>query len=139
VPVENTIAADTRAFRRFGASCGLSAVTFIIDHYGVDYRHAVGVGNGPVKYRIYFGRPMSFLGDANDEDEVIARHVERVKDTIQKTLGRGVRQRSGIFFQGPGRPRSEELSLAEFAKGRQGRQPRPPTPDPLVDSSPPDM
>lgn len=52
----------------------------------------------PVKYRIHFGKPMRFQGDADDEDAAIARKVAKVKHAIQTMLDRGVRERRGIFF-----------------------------------------
>src|SRR5215468_8172798 len=52
----------------------------------------------PVKYRIYFGKPLRFEGDPDDEDAVIDRKVARVVDTIQSMLDRGLRERAGIFF-----------------------------------------
>ena len=52
----------------------------------------------PVKYRIYFGEPMHFDGDANDEDEVISLQVERVKSTIEHLLAQGVKKRRSIFY-----------------------------------------
>lgn len=52
----------------------------------------------PVKYRIYFGQPMHFHGDANDEDEVIGRLVGQVKGEIQAMLERGVAKRRSVFF-----------------------------------------
>ncbi|MDX2165833.1 MAG: glycerol acyltransferase, partial [Deltaproteobacteria bacterium] len=52
----------------------------------------------PAKYRIHFGKPMRFEGDADDEDAVINRKVQRVVDTIQEMLDRGVKERAGIFF-----------------------------------------
>ncbi len=52
----------------------------------------------PVKYRIYFGKPMRFEGDADDEDAVIGRHVGKVKQAIQGMLDAGVRERPSIFF-----------------------------------------
>ncbi len=52
----------------------------------------------PVKYRIYFGKPLRFKGDPDDEDEVIARKVDKVKKTIQSMLDQGLRERPGIFF-----------------------------------------
>lgn len=52
----------------------------------------------PVKYRIYFGKPLRFEGDPDDEDAVIDRKVGRVVDTIQSMLDRGLRERPGIFF-----------------------------------------
>jgi 1-acyl-sn-glycerol-3-phosphate acyltransferase len=52
----------------------------------------------PVKYRIYFGKPLRFEGNPDDEDAVIDRKVGRVVDTIQAMLDRGLRTRPGIFF-----------------------------------------
>jgi 1-acyl-sn-glycerol-3-phosphate acyltransferase len=52
----------------------------------------------PVKYRIYFGKPIRFEGDPDDEDAVIERKVARVVDAIQSMLDRGLRERPGIFF-----------------------------------------
>jgi 1-acyl-sn-glycerol-3-phosphate acyltransferase len=52
----------------------------------------------PVKYRIYFGKPMPFEGDPDEEDEAIGRRVDQVKDQIQSMLEAGVRARRSIFF-----------------------------------------
>lgn len=52
----------------------------------------------PVKYRIFFGDPLRLEGDADDDDEVIEKQVDVVKDAIQAMLDRGVRNRPGIFF-----------------------------------------
>lgn len=51
----------------------------------------------PVRYHIYFGPPMRFRGDPDDEDEVIEEKVRRVRRAIQQMLDRGVRNRPGIF------------------------------------------
>jgi len=51
----------------------------------------------PVKYRLYFGEPMLFEGDANDEDAVIEAKVERVKQAIDALLQRGLQERAGVF------------------------------------------
>lgn len=51
----------------------------------------------PVKYRIYFGAPMHFEGDASEEDAVVERKVEQVKDQISALLQRGLRERAGVF------------------------------------------
>jgi 1-acyl-sn-glycerol-3-phosphate acyltransferase len=51
----------------------------------------------PVKYRIYFGEPVHFDCDPNDEDAVIEAEVERVKQAISELLERGRRERGGIF------------------------------------------
>jgi 1-acyl-sn-glycerol-3-phosphate acyltransferase len=52
----------------------------------------------PVKYRIYFGKPLHFEGDPDDEDAAIGRRVARVKQTIQAMLDQGLRERPSIFF-----------------------------------------
>jgi 1-acyl-sn-glycerol-3-phosphate acyltransferase len=52
----------------------------------------------PVKYRIYFGKPLRFEGDPDDEDAVIERKVKRVVNTIQSMLDAGLRERAGIFY-----------------------------------------
>jgi 1-acyl-sn-glycerol-3-phosphate acyltransferase len=51
----------------------------------------------PVKYRIHFGEPQRFEGDASDEDAVIDAKVEQVKAKISGMLARGCREREGIF------------------------------------------
>ncbi len=51
----------------------------------------------PVKYHIHFGEPMTFEGDPNDDDEVVGKHVKRVKNTIQRMLQSGLERRTGIF------------------------------------------
>ncbi|NUQ77624.1 MAG: acyltransferase family protein [Polyangiaceae bacterium] len=52
----------------------------------------------PTKYRIYFGDPMSFDGDPDDDDAVIEEKVGRVKATIQSMLNRGLKERKSIFW-----------------------------------------
>lgn len=52
----------------------------------------------PVKYRIYFGKPLRFDGNPDDEDAVIGKKVAKVVDTIQSMLDKGLRERPGIFF-----------------------------------------
>ena len=51
----------------------------------------------PVKYRISFGEPLDFEGEASDEDAVIDAKVEEVKAKIAGMLARGRREREGIF------------------------------------------
>jgi 1-acyl-sn-glycerol-3-phosphate acyltransferase len=51
----------------------------------------------PVKYHIHFGAPMLFEGDPDDDDDVIAGHVKKVKGTIQRMLQRGLQERTSIF------------------------------------------
>lgn len=52
----------------------------------------------PTKYRIYFGDPMYFEGDANDEDEVIAARAGKVRRRIQQMLTYGLKQRKNVFW-----------------------------------------
>lgn len=52
----------------------------------------------PTKYRIYFGEPMFFEGDPDDDDAVIEEKVARVKGTIQSMLNRGLKERKSIFW-----------------------------------------
>ncbi len=52
----------------------------------------------PTKYRIYFGEPMYFDGDPDDDDAVIEDKVQRVKGTIQSMLNRGLKERKSIFW-----------------------------------------
>ena len=51
----------------------------------------------PVKYRMYFGEPLHFDGDASDDDSAIQEKVDVVKDAIEGMLANGVRERKGIF------------------------------------------
>ena len=51
----------------------------------------------PTKYRLYFGEPMQFHGDADDDDGVIEEKVWIVKATIQAMINRGLKERKGIF------------------------------------------
>jgi 1-acyl-sn-glycerol-3-phosphate acyltransferase len=52
----------------------------------------------PTKYRIYFGEPLYFKGDADDEDAAIEEKVWVVQATIQSMVNRGVKERKAIFW-----------------------------------------
>jgi 1-acyl-sn-glycerol-3-phosphate acyltransferase len=52
----------------------------------------------PVKYRIYFGEPILFSGDPDDEDEVLEEKVKRVRNEIQSMLRIGLKERRHIFW-----------------------------------------
>jgi 1-acyl-sn-glycerol-3-phosphate acyltransferase len=52
----------------------------------------------PVRYHIYFGEPMEFRGNPNDEDEIIGRKVDEVKGRIHDMLQEGLRRRRSVFF-----------------------------------------
>jgi 1-acyl-sn-glycerol-3-phosphate acyltransferase len=51
----------------------------------------------PVKYRMYFGEPLRFEGDAWDRDAAIDEKIEAVRDAIRALLARGIAERKGIF------------------------------------------
>jgi 1-acyl-sn-glycerol-3-phosphate acyltransferase len=52
----------------------------------------------PTKYRIWFGEPMRFTGDPDDDDSVMDEKVWLVKQTIQSMLNRGLKARKHIFW-----------------------------------------
>lgn len=52
----------------------------------------------PTKYRIYFGEPMGFDGDPDDDDMVINEKVQRVRSTVQNMVNRGLREREHVFW-----------------------------------------
>lgn len=52
----------------------------------------------PTKYRLYFGEPLTFTGDADDDDAVIEEKVWVVRATIQSMINRGLKERRGIFW-----------------------------------------
>lgn len=58
----------------------------------------VGLMPYPVRYRIYFGEPMVFAGNANDEDEVILAKVEEVRSTMQQMIDDGLAEREHVFW-----------------------------------------
>lgn len=51
----------------------------------------------PVKYRIYFGEPLHFTGEAWDLDAEVGAKIEVVREAIRVVLRRGLRERKGIF------------------------------------------
>jgi 1-acyl-sn-glycerol-3-phosphate acyltransferase len=52
----------------------------------------------PTKYRLYFGEPLSFEGDPDDDDAVVEEKVWVVKTAVQSLVNGGLRQRTGIFW-----------------------------------------
>lgn len=52
----------------------------------------------PVKYRIYFGEPLHFEGNPNDEDEVIGEQVDIVRGAIARMLAEGLATRRSVFW-----------------------------------------
>ncbi len=51
----------------------------------------------PTKYRLHFGEPLFFEGDAYDEDARIDERVDRVKESVADLLAQGLRERTGVF------------------------------------------
>ena len=52
----------------------------------------------PTRYRIYFGEPMRFDGDPDDDDAVIEEKVFVVKATVQSMVNRALKARKSVFF-----------------------------------------
>jgi len=52
----------------------------------------------PTRYRVYFGEPLHFEGDPDDEDAVIQAKVDIVRATIQSMIIRGLKERRHIFW-----------------------------------------
>jgi 1-acyl-sn-glycerol-3-phosphate acyltransferase len=51
----------------------------------------------PVKFRIHFGEPLLFDGDASEDDAEVERKVEVVKDAIRGLIAEGLEARRGWF------------------------------------------
>jgi 1-acyl-sn-glycerol-3-phosphate acyltransferase len=49
----------------------------------------------PVRLQVYYDEPMRFEGTGNEEDHVIQRYVDRVKDRIAEMIATGQRRRKG--------------------------------------------
>jgi len=64
----------------------------------VPYPPFVPVVPLPVKYRVYFGEPMRFTGDPDDDDEVLVDKATAVKHTIQSMIHLGLRARQHVFW-----------------------------------------
>ena len=52
----------------------------------------------PVKYRLYFGEPMRFTGDPDDDDDALDDKVKQVKNRIQSMLHVGLQARHHVFW-----------------------------------------
>lgn len=52
----------------------------------------------PVKYRLYFGEPMRFAGDPDDDDEALDERVRTVRNRIQSMIHVGLRERRHVFW-----------------------------------------
>jgi len=79
---------------RVASALGMPALPITL---GFPWLGPLGLLPMPVKYRIYFGEPISFEGSADEEDAAIEERVDVVKREITAMLERGVAERSGIF------------------------------------------
>jgi len=52
----------------------------------------------PTRYHVYFGEPMQFDGDPDDDDTIIEEKVWVVRQTIQSMINRGLKERKSLFF-----------------------------------------
>jgi 1-acyl-sn-glycerol-3-phosphate acyltransferase len=52
----------------------------------------------PTRYRLYFGEPLYFTGDHDDDDAVIEEKVRVVRSTIQSMVNRGLKERRAVFW-----------------------------------------
>lgn len=52
----------------------------------------------PVKYRLYFGEPMTFTGDPDDDEDVLDEKAKTVKNRIQSMIHLGLREREHVFW-----------------------------------------
>lgn len=52
----------------------------------------------PTRYRLYFGEPLRFSGDPDDDDALIEEKVAVVKGTIQSMVHRGLAKRRSVFW-----------------------------------------
>jgi hypothetical protein len=52
----------------------------------------------PVKYRIYFGEPLRFEGDPDDDDQSLQEQVSVVQNRIQSMIHLGLRERRNVFW-----------------------------------------
>jgi len=52
----------------------------------------------PVKYRVYFGEPMMFTGDPDDDEDVLDEKTKIVKNRIQSMIHLGLREREHVFW-----------------------------------------
>jgi 1-acyl-sn-glycerol-3-phosphate acyltransferase len=51
----------------------------------------------PTKYRLHFGEPLRFEGDANEEDAAVEARVADVKAALSALIARGLEEREGVF------------------------------------------
>jgi 1-acyl-sn-glycerol-3-phosphate acyltransferase len=52
----------------------------------------------PVRYRLWFGKPLRFEGSPDDEDAVLEEKVARVKAAVAAEIARGLERREHVFW-----------------------------------------
>ena len=52
----------------------------------------------PTKYRLYFGEPLYFEGDHDDDDAIVEEKVWTVRSAIESMLAKGLAERKSVFF-----------------------------------------
>lgn len=52
----------------------------------------------PSKYHLWFGEPLVFEGDPDDDDDVIEKNVRVVKNSIQSMIQIGLKERKHVFW-----------------------------------------
>jgi 1-acyl-sn-glycerol-3-phosphate acyltransferase len=52
----------------------------------------------PTRYRLWFGEPMRFAGDVDDDDTVLEEKVWLVRQTVQAMLAKALAQRKHVFW-----------------------------------------
>lgn len=52
----------------------------------------------PTRYRIYFGEPMTFEGDADEEDAEVEARVWEVRTAVQTLVNDGLKAREHVFW-----------------------------------------
>jgi 1-acyl-sn-glycerol-3-phosphate acyltransferase len=80
--------------RTLGKLLGMPAFPLTI---GFPWLGPLGILPLPVKYHFYFGEPLHFEGDPNDDDASIQRKVDEVKASIESMFERGLAERRGVF------------------------------------------
>jgi len=58
----------------------------------------VGMLPYPVRYRIWFGAPMQFEGDPDEEDSIVGGQVAEVKTALAGLIAHGLSERKHIFW-----------------------------------------
>jgi len=77
-----------------GRALGMPAFPLTL---GFPWLGPLGMWPLPVKYHLHFGEPLSFEGDADEDDAQVEAKVEAVKGAIATLLRRGLEERDGVF------------------------------------------